>query len=117
MLWLINTTVCPSPFNRRTNANTCAVSRTPNAAVGSSMMMTSAFHRSARAIATACRCPPDNPSTTRPISTRSGDNRARYPAASRRIRPLSSNGHHRRVNSAPMNTFAAIDSRGASAKS
>ena len=68
MLWLTRMMVLPSALSRRIRSSTCAVSFTPSAAVGSSITISSAFQRSAREIATACRCPPDRFSTAMSMS-------------------------------------------------
>ena len=68
MLWLIRMTVRRSALSLRMRSSTSALSLTPRAAVGSSMMMISAFQRSAREIATAWRCPPESRSTGRVMS-------------------------------------------------
>ena len=60
MLWLIRITVVPPRCNSRMRSSTWRLSATPSAAVGSSMITSRAFQWSARAIATACRCPPDS---------------------------------------------------------
>ena len=52
------------------SARTCAVCTTPSAAVGSSRIRTRGCVDSERAIATACRCPPDSePTCARGVSS------------------------------------------------
>ena len=62
-LWLIKTTASPLSAKRRTRFRTCSVCATPRAAVGSSRITTLLFHRTARAIATVWRCPPERDAT------------------------------------------------------
>ncbi len=65
-LWLMTTT--PRPRSRKVwmSWSTCSVCETPSAAVGSSSSTTLGSPSSERAMATACRCPPDiEPTSTR----------------------------------------------------
>lgn len=63
MSWLMSTTGMPRSRIDLIRSMTCPDSRTPRAAVGSSMMMTPRPKAAARATATPCRWPPDNVST------------------------------------------------------
>src|ERR1700738_1960730 len=65
MLWLTRIPVVPPRCSARMRSRTWRLSATPSAAVGSSMMTMRAFQRSARAIATAWRWPPESSSTGR----------------------------------------------------
>ena len=55
----MNTTAMPWSRTRRMVSSTFLVCRTPSAAVGSSRKTTRFAQATARAIAIACRCPPD----------------------------------------------------------
>ncbi len=59
MLWLIRISGSPCSLSVRMMFSTCAVSCTPSAAVGSSMMVSFEWKVAVRAIATHCRWPPD----------------------------------------------------------
>ena len=59
MLWLIRISGSPCSFSVRMMFSTCAVSCTPSAAVGSSMMVSLEWKVAVRAIATHWRWPPD----------------------------------------------------------
>ena len=59
MLWLIRISGSPCSFRVRMMFSTCAVSCTPSAAVGSSMMVSFEWKVAVRAIATHWRWPPD----------------------------------------------------------
>ena len=63
MSWLISTTGMPALADPLDQVEDLPDSRTPSAAVGSSMMTTLLPNAAARATATACRCPPDRLST------------------------------------------------------
>ena len=58
-LWLMTTTPSPRSRRRLTRSSTCAVWRTPSAAVGSSRITTFGSPSSERAMATCWRWPPD----------------------------------------------------------
>ena len=58
--WLMNTTPTRCSRRRSMNDRTISVCLTPSAAVGSSSMTMWLPHSTARAIATACRCPPES---------------------------------------------------------
>ena len=60
MLWAMKMQECPEFRAPRTKFNTPCVSATPRLLVGSSRMMRSLSKCIARAIATACRSPPDS---------------------------------------------------------
>src|SRR5690606_38235770 len=57
--WEIRMTAIPASFRRWIRFRTSATWRTEMAAVGSSIRMSLASDRRVRAMATACRCPPD----------------------------------------------------------
>src|SRR5271166_2576458 len=59
MSWLTTTIPRPSSASERISDATCAAAEWLRAAVGSSKMTTSGFHKMERAIAIFCRCPPD----------------------------------------------------------
>ena len=63
MSWLMRKMPRPSLFSWRMRSRTCAVSAGPSAAVGSSMMRMRALKWTARAMATAWRCPPESDTT------------------------------------------------------
>ena len=54
----------PCSLSRWMRSRTIAVCETPRAAVGSSRMTSLASHITARATATACRCPPESDPTS-----------------------------------------------------
>ena len=55
----MNTTPTPLSRTRRMVSSTALVCTTPRAAVGSSRKITPLAQATARAMAIACRCPPD----------------------------------------------------------
>ena len=59
MLWEMRITATPSLLSRRIRSSTRADSRSPSAAVGSSRITSFDEKATARATATAWRCPPD----------------------------------------------------------
>ena len=59
-LWLMSSTAWPSSRSRRMSSSTLAVSWTPSAAVGSSMMTSLELKPAARQMATAWRWPPES---------------------------------------------------------
>ena len=63
MLWLIRITGRPLSRTRLMSSSTCPDSRTPSAAVGSSMITSLRAHAAARATATPWRWPPESVST------------------------------------------------------
>src|SRR5579862_1192495 len=95
---------------------TCAVSRTPSAAVGSSISTIGLSPRTARAIATPCRWPPESsPSWAWTLGTRT-PSAASDSAASANIRRRLAKIHPRRI-CCPRNMFAAISSVSITARS
>src|SRR6266516_4296721 len=117
MLWLIRTTGRPLSLIRRIRSSTCPVSRTPSAAVGSSMMTSLLAKAAARATATPWRWPPERSSTGLVIVGRPIFSSLMWRSASRRIPRLSSIRSHwptgpRRRVSRPRNRLLAMSSAG-----
>ena len=67
-MWLIRTTARPRSAIERASFSTCIDSRTPSAAVGSSISIARVAQKAARATATACRWPPERCEIGTPVS-------------------------------------------------
>ena len=123
MLCEMSTTGSPRLLIRRMRSRTIPDSRTPSAAVGSSMMTSLVPKAAARATATLCRCPPERLSTGWRTSGIRTPRESSWFWASVRIalrvdhaQQAARAGPDRRI-SRPRNRLEAMSSAGATARS
>ena len=118
MRWLIRITAWPAAFSRPMRSSTSATCRTLMAAVGSSISTIFGSESRVRAIATACRWPPDI-CLTRSRGRVSDFSSAKSSPARAYIaeRSRKRNGPIRRVSSRPRKTLSAAGRLSQSARS